>query len=223
MFPTETLVIWYFTSLSGIHSWRELFDLFKVPFGKDPSLVSTLWSTSLGTFRFLCLLSQTFCCLPWMHWTYGVLGPRSFSLLMTWKANVCTQFAMAWSLQKKPKKNHQSIKKHLLSRETPGFKRNLNNGKTIFEKILSWRESVLDTILMILRYLWHGEPSRQYAQLYLYKPCVLQSLTVWWSIQIREHSVTTELESRQTQMTLGQIVVHTTALLNQNKKIVNNF
>lgn len=76
---------------------------------------------------------------------------------------------------------------------------------------------------MILRYLWHGEPSRQYAQLYLYKPCVLQSLTVWWSIQIREHSVTTELESRQTQMTLGQIVVHTTALLNQNKEIVNNF
>ena len=147
MFPTETLVIWYFTSLSGIHSWGELFDLLKVPFGKDPSLVSTLWSTSLGTFRFLCLLSQTFCCLPWMHWTYGVLGPRSFSLLMTWNANVCTQFAMAWSFKKK--KILQSIKKHLLSKETPGFKRNSNNGKMIFEKIHSrknrfWR-----------RFLWY--------------------------------------------------------------------
>ena len=117
MFPTETLVIWYFTSLSGIHSWGELFDLFKVPFGKDPSLVSTLWSTSLGTFRFLCLLSQTFCCLPWMHWTYGVLGPRSFSLLMTWKANVCTQFAMAWSFKKK--KFHQSIKSICYQRKHP--------------------------------------------------------------------------------------------------------
>lgn len=76
-----------------------------------------------------------------------------------------------------------------------------------------WRRFLVD-YMTCCTYLWHGEPARQYAQLYLYKPCVLQCLAVRWSIQAREHGVTTELESRQTQMALGQIVVHTSTLWN---------
>lgn len=70
----------------------------------------------------------------------------------------------------------------------------------------------------IILYLRHCKPARQYAQLNLYKPCVLQCFTVRRAIYSWKHGVPTKLQPRQTQMTLGQILIHVAALKNANRE-----